>query len=198
MRILLDEKAPSGLRRLLAGHDVRTVPEMGWNGYTNGQLLSEAERAGFEALITGDRSLPYQQNLAGRNIAVIIFSTMPGHHSHPAADGAARGRECLTGHFHLCHFSSSLTIPAPACTHLLLVQIIHLVPGSERGSRRVAPVAARSGDSLLSEPTAGTQPCRREPLFMPRSRLSWGCPATPESGGNSITPYTIEEAFTLS
>ena len=48
---------------------------MGWARYANGQLLDEAEKAGFEALITGDRSLPYQQNLTGRNIAVIIFST---------------------------------------------------------------------------------------------------------------------------
>jgi hypothetical protein len=48
-------------------------------------------------------------------------------------------------------------------------------------SRRISPVAAHSGDRLLSEPTAGTQPCRREPLFMPHSgpsgsptwRLSW-------------------------
>jgi hypothetical protein len=75
MRILLDENAPAGLRRILAGHDVRTAPEMGWARYSNGQLLDEAEKAGFEALITGDRSLPYQQNLTGRNIDVIIFST---------------------------------------------------------------------------------------------------------------------------
>ena len=53
MRILLDEDTPRPVRRILTGHDVRTVPEMGWNGYTNGQLLSEAERAGFEALIKG-------------------------------------------------------------------------------------------------------------------------------------------------
>jgi Domain of unknown function (DUF4347) len=48
---------------------------MGCARYANGQLLDEAEKAGFEALITGDRSLPYQQNLTGPNIAVIIFST---------------------------------------------------------------------------------------------------------------------------
>jgi hypothetical protein len=48
---------------------------MGWARYSNGQLLDEAEKGGFEALITGDRSLPFQQNLTGRNIAVIIFST---------------------------------------------------------------------------------------------------------------------------
>jgi hypothetical protein len=39
-------------------------------------------------------------------------------------------------------------------------------------NRRISPVAAHSGDRLLSEPTAGTQPCRREPLFMPRCRRS--------------------------
>ena len=75
MRILLDENAPSGLRRILTGHDVRTAPEMGWATYSNGQLLDEAEKAGFEALITGDQSFAFQQNLVGRNIAVIIFST---------------------------------------------------------------------------------------------------------------------------
>jgi hypothetical protein len=105
MRILLDENAPSGLRRILAGHDVRTAPEMGWARYCNGQLLDEAEKAGFEALITGDRSLPYQQNLTGRNIAVTIFSTnaWPIVRTQPQT-GAARGRKCLTGHFQLATF----------------------------------------------------------------------------------------------
>ena len=40
--------------------------------------------------------------------------------------------------------------------------------------RRVSPVAAQSGDRPLSEPTAGTQPCRPETLFMPRSRPQSG------------------------
>src|SRR5262249_7707401 len=46
---------------------------------------------------------------------------------------------------------------------------LHYVPANDR-NRRVTPVGPRSGDRLLSEPTAGTQPCRREPLFMPRNR----------------------------
>jgi Domain of unknown function (DUF5615) len=75
MRILLDENIPRPLRGILTGHDVRTVPEMGWAGYLNGRLLDEAERAGFEALITGDQNFGFQQSLAGRTIAVIIFST---------------------------------------------------------------------------------------------------------------------------
>src|SRR5271166_3131002 len=45
-------------------------------------------------------------------------------------------------------------------------------PANDR-NRRISPVAAHSGDRLLSEPTAGTQPCRREPLFLPQSGLQW-------------------------
>jgi hypothetical protein len=40
-------------------------------------------------------------------------------------------------------------------------------PTNDR-NRRISPVTAHSGDRLVSEPTAGTQPCRREPLFMPQ------------------------------
>jgi predicted nuclease of predicted toxin-antitoxin system len=75
MRILLDENIPRGLRRILPGHDVRTVSEMGWAGIANGQLLDQAEKAGFEALVTSDRNFVFQQNLAGRTIAVVVLST---------------------------------------------------------------------------------------------------------------------------
>src|SRR5690348_14431818 len=75
MRILLDENTPRGVRRILSGHDVRTSPEMGWAGIANGQLLDEAEKAGFDALITSDQNFVFQQNLAGRNIAVVVLST---------------------------------------------------------------------------------------------------------------------------
>src|SRR5690242_11377366 len=75
MRILLDENIPRGVRRILTGHDVRTAPEMGWAGIANGQLLDEAEKAGFDALITSDQNFVFQQNLIGRNIAVVVLST---------------------------------------------------------------------------------------------------------------------------
>ena len=75
MRILLDENIPRGLRRILQGHDVRTASEMGWASIANGQLLDEAEKAGFEALVTSDQNFVFQQNLAGRNIAVVVAST---------------------------------------------------------------------------------------------------------------------------
>jgi hypothetical protein len=48
---------------------------MGWAAYSNGQLLDEAEKAGFDALVTCDQNLVFQQNITGRNIAVVILST---------------------------------------------------------------------------------------------------------------------------
>jgi hypothetical protein len=75
MRILLDENIPRPLRGILPGHDVRSVPEMGWASYTNGRLLNEAEAAGFDAIITSDRNFVARQNLSGRNIAIVVLST---------------------------------------------------------------------------------------------------------------------------
>ena len=48
---------------------------MGWASIANGQLLDEAEKAGFDALITSDQNFVFQQNLVGRNIAVVVLST---------------------------------------------------------------------------------------------------------------------------
>lgn len=75
MRILLDEDTPRGVRRILAGHNVRTSREMGWAGYANGRLLNVAESAGFEVLVTADQSFVFQQNLTGRKIAIVVLST---------------------------------------------------------------------------------------------------------------------------
>ena len=70
MRVLLDECLPRKLKQDLEGHEVRTVPEMGWAGKKNGELLRLAAGR-FDVLITVDRGLMYQQNLEGLSIAVI-------------------------------------------------------------------------------------------------------------------------------
>jgi hypothetical protein len=75
MRILLDENIPHGLRALLTGHDTFTVAYLGWAGVKNGQLLKAAEDAGFEILITSDQGIPYQQNIVGRKLTMIMLST---------------------------------------------------------------------------------------------------------------------------
>lgn len=75
MRVLLDECVPAQLRNALVGHDVSTVLQMGWNGVQNGELLTAAERSGFDLLILADKNLRYQQNLAGRRMAILELWT---------------------------------------------------------------------------------------------------------------------------
>ena len=75
MRILLDQNVPRALRNLLPGHDVRTAAEMSWSTLVNGILVDAAERAGFEAIITADRSFRFQVNISTPSLAVIILST---------------------------------------------------------------------------------------------------------------------------
>jgi hypothetical protein len=74
VRVLLDEQLPHQLRLLLT-HDVVTVAYMGWAGLKNGALLRAAEEAGFEVMVTSDRGIPYEQNLAGRKLALVMLST---------------------------------------------------------------------------------------------------------------------------
>ncbi len=74
MRILFDQGTPAPLRYHLLGHQVILAYEHGWSILENGELLSAAEAAGFEVLITTDKNLRYQQNLANRKIAVVVLS----------------------------------------------------------------------------------------------------------------------------
>jgi predicted nuclease of predicted toxin-antitoxin system len=73
MRILLDESLPRRLKGRFPDYfEVRTVQEQGWSGKSNGELLSLAEND-FEELVTMDRGLEYQQNLAGFKLAVVLL-----------------------------------------------------------------------------------------------------------------------------
>lgn len=74
-RVLLDENVPEGLRVLLPGFAVATVPEMGWAGLANGRLLAAAEQAGFDLMVTGDKNMAHQQNLAERRLVVVVLGT---------------------------------------------------------------------------------------------------------------------------
>jgi hypothetical protein len=49
---------------------------MGSAGLKNGELLKIAEEAGFEVFVTGDQTLSYELNLAGRRITVLVLSTI--------------------------------------------------------------------------------------------------------------------------
>ena len=73
MLILFDHGTPRGIARSLMGHTVKETKVLGWDRFTNGELLTAAEEAGFEVLLTTDKNLRCQQNLTGRKIAVVVL-----------------------------------------------------------------------------------------------------------------------------
>ncbi len=72
MKILLDECVDRRFARVLVGHEVSTVPKMGWAGIKNGDLLALAEKE-FDALITVDRKISAEQDLTKFKIAVFLL-----------------------------------------------------------------------------------------------------------------------------
>ena len=74
MKILFDQGTPAPLRKILAPHSVCTTFERGWAGVENGALLAAAEQV-FDAFITTDKNLRYQQNLSGRQLAILVLPT---------------------------------------------------------------------------------------------------------------------------
>ena len=75
MRLLFDQGTSVPLRNHLPDHIVETAYEKGWSNFKNGDLLTQAESEGFDALITTDQNLRYQQNLSGRRISVVVLMT---------------------------------------------------------------------------------------------------------------------------
>ena len=73
MRVLLDENLDWRLSRSLLGHEVHSIPRIGWSGIKNGALLSRAQAEGFEVLITMDGSLSFQQNIPRFRLALIVL-----------------------------------------------------------------------------------------------------------------------------
>jgi hypothetical protein len=72
VKLLLDECIDRRLAKGLEGHEVKTVPQMGWAGIKNGDLLILAEKE-FDVFITVDRNLSFQQNLPRFSIAVLVL-----------------------------------------------------------------------------------------------------------------------------
>ena len=69
----------------LGGHEVRTVVEMSWPPQLeNGDLLNAAEMAAFDVMGTADQNIGYQQNLAGRKLALVVLGSniWPVVHEH--------------------------------------------------------------------------------------------------------------------
>lgn len=86
---LLDECLPRRFQSSLVGHECQTVPKAGLAGKKNGELLSE--HIGFEAFLTMDKGIEYEQNLTGRSIAIVILRSK----SNRLVDLLGHVSECL-------------------------------------------------------------------------------------------------------
>lgn len=73
MRILLDECLDWRLGRELPGHRVESVQQRGWSGIKNGRLLALAAEH-FDAFITADRNLAFQQPEPGLPLIVVVLA----------------------------------------------------------------------------------------------------------------------------
>ena len=71
MRILLDESVPNRLGALLTGHTATSVQRRGWTSVKNGKLLALAARE-FDLVLTADRGMEYQQNLAILPVSIVV------------------------------------------------------------------------------------------------------------------------------
>ena len=83
MRILLDESVPSRLGPLLTGHSSISVQRRGWASIKNGKLLALAAGE-FDVLLTADKGMEYQQNLANLPVAILIVLTRSNRMEHMA------------------------------------------------------------------------------------------------------------------
>ena len=73
MKMLLDENLPNKLLKELLGHEVYTSRKMGWLGFKNGALIKLMIDNGFDALITFDKNIQYQQNFSKYPITVFHY-----------------------------------------------------------------------------------------------------------------------------
>jgi hypothetical protein len=97
-RVLLDESVPAQLRGHLAHHETFTAVYAGFGGFKNGELLKAAEEAGFDVLVTADKTLQFEQILANLKLALVCLSANSWHIIEPnvakiiaAVDAATTG-----------------------------------------------------------------------------------------------------------
>jgi predicted nuclease of predicted toxin-antitoxin system len=77
MKLLLDENLPTKLKdRFDTSHEVITVREAGWSGVKNGLLLALMAENGFDALVTMDKNLRFQQNTGMLPVKLIVFDAL--------------------------------------------------------------------------------------------------------------------------
>jgi hypothetical protein len=78
MKVLFDNGTPKPIARRLIGHQVTHARQIGWHELENGELIERAEAAGYEVLLSTDKNIRYQQNLAERRIALVVLGNRNG------------------------------------------------------------------------------------------------------------------------
>lgn len=73
MKILFDNGTPKPIAACLTGHEITYARQIGWHEMENGELIQQAEEAGYEVLLSTDKNIRYQQNLARRKIALVVL-----------------------------------------------------------------------------------------------------------------------------
>ena len=74
MKILFDNGTPRPIARSLVGHEISYARRVGWHELSNGELIVKAEEAGYDVLLSTDKNIRYQQNLAHRKIAIVVLT----------------------------------------------------------------------------------------------------------------------------
>ena len=73
MKVLLDEMLPIGVREFLPSHEVESASHAGLAGISNGEMIRRAIDAGFDVIVTLDRGISHQQNLAQSGVAFVLI-----------------------------------------------------------------------------------------------------------------------------
>jgi len=74
MKILFDNGTPKPISARLTNHEITYARQIGWHEMENGELIQQAEAAGYEVLLSTDKNIRYQQNLTRRTIALVVLS----------------------------------------------------------------------------------------------------------------------------
>ncbi|MGQ0613932.1 MAG: hypothetical protein ACT4PV_09375 [Planctomycetaceae bacterium] len=75
VKILFDQATPVPLRRLLPRYEAHTAYEMGWSALRNDELLRAAQAEGFDAIVTTDKNLRHQQDIARLRLGILVLPT---------------------------------------------------------------------------------------------------------------------------
>ena len=109
VKILFDHGTPAPLRRHLREHSVDRSAERGWELLENGELIQRAEEEGYEVIVTTDQGMRYQQDLAGRKLAIVVLmATAWPRVQHRTAEIRAAVEEVRPGELR------EVPIPCPA------------------------------------------------------------------------------------